>query len=57
LVAIDRIAQQIATGMPGKPRLLVELKTENARTLERAIHATLAWRGTRSRAAATNGLP
>jgi hypothetical protein len=25
--------QQIATGMPGKPRLLVELKTENARTL------------------------
>jgi T5orf172 domain len=43
--AIDRIVQQIATGMPGKPRLLVELKTENARTLERAIHATLAWRG------------
>jgi hypothetical protein len=42
---IDRIAQQIATGMPGKPRLLVELKTENARMLERAIHATLAWRG------------
>jgi hypothetical protein len=43
--AIDRIVQQIATGMPGKPRLLVELKTENARTLERAIYATLAWRG------------
>jgi hypothetical protein len=31
--AIDRIVQQIATGMPGKPRLLVELKTENAHTL------------------------
>jgi hypothetical protein len=45
LPVIDRIVQQIATGMPGKPRRVVELKTENAHTLERAMHATLTWRG------------
>lgn len=42
---VQRIAAQIGTGTPDKPTLLLEIKTDQCRSLERAIHATLEVRG------------
>ena len=44
---VQRIAAQIGTGTPDKPYLLLEIKTHNCSSLERAIHATLEYRGRR----------
>jgi hypothetical protein len=40
--ALQRIAMQINTGTPDKPVLLLEIKTHDCSSLERAIHAILA---------------
>jgi predicted protein tyrosine phosphatase len=42
---VERIAQQINTSTPDKPVLLIEIKTDKCRALERAIQATLETRG------------
>lgn len=42
---VQRIAAQIGTGTPDKPTLLLEIETDQCRSLERAIHATLETRG------------
>lgn len=42
---IQRIAAQISTGTPDKPNLLLEIRTHDCKSLERAIHATLEYRG------------
>jgi len=38
---VQRIAAQISTSTPDKPVLLIEIKTDQCRALERAIQATL----------------
>jgi hypothetical protein len=43
---VQRIATQIGTSIPDKPVLLIEIKMNQCRTLERAVQATL---GARSR--------
>jgi hypothetical protein len=43
--AVQRIAAQISTGTPDKPTLLLVIKTNQCRSLERAIHAILETRG------------
>jgi T5orf172 domain len=45
--AVQRIAAQISTGTPDKPVLLLDIKTHDCGALERAIHATLEYRGCR----------
>jgi hypothetical protein len=45
--AVDRIAAQIGTSTPDKPVLLVEIRTHDCSSLERAIHATLEYRGSK----------
>jgi T5orf172 domain len=42
---VQRIAAQIGTSTPDKPVLLIEIKTDQCRALERAIQATLETRG------------
>ena len=42
---LQRIAAQIGTSTPDKPVLHMEIKTNECRALERAIHATLETRG------------
>jgi hypothetical protein len=42
---VQRIAAQISTGTPDKPMLLVEIKTNTCRALERAMHGILESRG------------
>ena len=42
---VQRIAAQISTSTPDKPVLLLEIKTNTCRALERAIHAVLETRG------------
>ena len=42
---VQRIAAQITTSTPDKPVLLVEIRTDHCRALERAIQATLEARG------------
>lgn len=42
---VQRIAAQISTSTPDKPTLLLEIKTDQCRSLERAIQATLESRG------------
>jgi hypothetical protein len=42
---LQRIADQIGTSTPDKPVLYVEIKTNDCRGLERAIHAVLRARG------------
>jgi hypothetical protein len=42
---VQRIAAQITTSTPDKPVLLIEIKTNQCRALERAIQATLETRG------------
>ena len=44
---IQRIAAQISTGTPDKPVLLLEIRTHDCSALERAIHATLDYRGSK----------
>jgi hypothetical protein len=39
--SVQRIAAQIGTSTPDKPVLLIEIKTDQCRALERAIQATL----------------
>ncbi len=43
--SVQRIAAQIGTSTPDKPALLLEIKTDHCRALERAIQATLEVRG------------
>jgi hypothetical protein len=43
--AVQRIAAQISTGTPDKPVLLLEIRTHDCGSLERAIHAILEYRG------------
>lgn len=43
--AVQRIAAQIKTSTPDKPCLLLEIRTDQCRSLERAIHAILEVRG------------
>jgi hypothetical protein len=43
--AVQRIAAQISTGTPDKPVLVLEIRTHDCGSLERAIHATLEYRG------------
>lgn len=38
---VQRIVAQISTGMPDKPALLLEIRTHDCGSLERAIHAVL----------------
>ena len=45
--AVQRITAQIGTSTPDKPVLLLEIKTHDCGSLERAIHATLEYRGGR----------
>jgi hypothetical protein len=42
---VQRIAAQIGTSTPDKPRLMLEIRTDQCRSLERAIQATLETRG------------
>jgi hypothetical protein len=42
---VQRIAAQIGTGTPDKPILHIEIKTNDCRALERAIHAVLEAQG------------
>ena len=42
---VQRIADQIGTSTPDKPVLHIEIKTDDCRALERAIHAVLRVRG------------
>ena len=42
---VQRIAAQISTGTPDKPVLLLEIRTHDCSSLERAIHAILEYRG------------
>jgi hypothetical protein len=42
---VERIAQQINTSTPDKPVLLIEIRSDRCRALERAIQATLETRG------------
>ena len=44
---VQRIAAQISTGTPDKPVLLLEIRTHDCGSLERAIHATLEYRGSK----------
>jgi hypothetical protein len=44
---VQRIVAQIGTGTPDKPALLLEIRTHDCSSLERAIHAILDYRGTR----------
>jgi hypothetical protein len=46
---VQRIAAQIGTGTPDKPVLLIEIRTDQCRALERAIQATLETRGRKIR--------
>jgi hypothetical protein len=43
--SVQRIAAQIGTSTPDKPVLLIEIRTDQCRALERAIQATLETRG------------
>ena len=45
LTADERILAQTTTAMPEAPLLLLEVKTESPRELERAIHGVLEYRG------------
>ena len=42
---MQRIAAQISTSTPDKPVLLIEIRSDQCRALERAIQATLETRG------------
>ncbi len=42
---VQRIAGQISTSTPDRPVLFLEIKTHDCASLEKAIHATLAYRG------------
>ena len=44
---VARIVAQISTGTPDKPTLLIEIRTHNEVSLERAVHAVLEFRGAR----------
>jgi hypothetical protein len=44
---VQRIAAQISTGTPDKPILVLEIRTHDCGSLERAIHATLEYRGSK----------
>lgn len=44
---VQRIAAQISTSTPDKPVLLLEIRTHDCSSLERAIHSTLTYRGTK----------
>lgn len=42
---VQRIVAQISTGTPDKPALLLEIRTHDCSSLERAVHAVLEYRG------------
>ena len=43
--AVQRIAAQISTSTPDRPALVIEIKTNACRALERAMHGILETRG------------
>ncbi len=43
--AVARVAAQISTGTPDRPRLLLRIKTHDCRALERALHGILRHKG------------
>jgi T5orf172 domain len=43
----QRIAAQISTSTPDRPSLVLEIRTDNCRALERAVHGSLEVRGKR----------
>jgi hypothetical protein len=45
--AVRRITGQITTGTPDRPILFLEIRTHDCSSLERAIHATLEYRGSK----------
>lgn len=42
---VQRIVAQISTGTPDKPTLVLEIRSHNCSSLERALHAILEYRG------------
>jgi hypothetical protein len=48
---VQRITAQISTSTPDKPVLFLEIKTHDCGSLEKAIHATLEYRGRKIRGA------
>jgi hypothetical protein len=50
---VQRIAAQISTSTPDKPVLLIEIRTDQCRALERAIQSTLETRGCKIAGAGT----
>lgn len=44
---VQRITAQVSTSTPDKPALLLEIRTHDCSSLERATHATLEYRGRR----------
>lgn len=44
---VQRIVAQISTGTPDKPALLLEIRTHDCVSLERAVHAVLEYRGSK----------
>ncbi len=42
---VQRIVAQISTGTPDKPALLLEIRTHDCNSLEKAVHAILEYRG------------
>jgi hypothetical protein len=48
---IQRIVTQISTGTPDRPVLLLEIRTHDCSSLERAIHAILEYRGAKIKGA------
>ena len=45
--AVQRIAAQVSTGTPDRPVLFLEIRSHDCSSLERAIHATLEYRGSK----------
>jgi hypothetical protein len=50
---VQRIAAQISTGTPDRPVLLLAIRTHDCRSLERAIHSILEYRGAKIKGAGT----
>lgn len=52
---VERIIAQIGTSTPDKPVLFLEIRTHDCSSLERAIHATLEYRGAKIVGAGRDG--
>jgi T5orf172 domain len=45
---VERIAAQVNSSTPDKPVLFLEIKTHDCNSLERALHAILTYRGSKT---------